>query len=339
MIFILLLICLLHYLNAEFVLFEKPPEGCMNSYLISKSRCLQRINSIKGCENWLHWVGRGCPNGRDGGCQFRGHCHFSCKRACLKQKECFWVGNKRNGYCKKKFSVITQILQEEYSISFVKKTIRQSIERWRKIIAGQTGWGISKSTNVCGRDYSIPSGIRIEDLLILFDFRNMDGEGGILASAAPCIDWNDGTTAVGVIRVDKADMATTFAISPLAFLDTITHEIGHVLGIGNKWPLRKLLAFNDTDIFYKGVNGNRGYKQIQGQGALQTYFDQRHWNPSEVGLELMNPFIDINGGAKLSALSGRSLADLSYVIRNDAKSKDSQIPNERTVPVRGFSLQ
>ena len=63
---------------------------------------------------------------------------------------------------------------------------------------------------------------------MLLDVRQIDGVGGILAEAAPCVDWPLGTTAIGVIRLDVDDINTWSqqGLTATNLVDVLTHEIG-----------------------------------------------------------------------------------------------------------------
>ena len=64
----------------------------------------------------------------------------------------------------------------------------------------------------------------------------IDGVGGILGSAGPClIRTTGGLTLYGVMRLDSADV-TTLEVAG-TFDEVILHEMGHVLGIGSLWQV------------------------------------------------------------------------------------------------------
>lgn len=63
------------------------------------------------------------------------------------------------------------------------------------------------------------------------------------------------------------------------FLQTVKHELGHVLGIGSVWEERNLVS-NGSDAspsVYLGPRGNEGHKLIGGQGeaaAIESHGGQ-----------------------------------------------------------------
>ena len=84
----------------------------------------------------------------------------------------------------------------------------------------------------------------VDDLLILASVQPVDGPGGVLAQAVPCLirDMNDNSNidvgdfpGLGVMFFDEADVDNEFAT-------TVLHEMGHVLGFGVLWGLQGLLA-------------------------------------------------------------------------------------------------
>ena len=61
----------------------------------------------------------------------------------------------------------------------------------------------------------------------------IDGAGGVLGSAGPCLIRDTGPTAVGRMRFDTADLASLEGGGQLD--EVVLHEMGHVIGIGSLW--------------------------------------------------------------------------------------------------------
>src|SRR5499426_669818 len=107
-----------------------------------------------------------------------------------------------------------------------KTAFKRAADRWTKVIVGD-----------------LPSvlvdGEVIDDVLILAQGSAIDGPGGILGQAGPTHlrPRNAGKAAFipakGTMQFDTADLAEMDADGTLN--DVITHEMGHVLGIGTIW--------------------------------------------------------------------------------------------------------
>ena len=333
----------------EIAFSTSAPDGCTISPTSTRNQCMKTIESIPGCEHWLNWEGVGCVrrsrnNKRrgDGGCQWKNNCEFKCPKQCSRRSECAWIvprnKPKSKGHCAKQFSVNFEYLQPSNPwLGILEDALKQAKKRWRKLLLGQGGWGVtSRAATICG-SYNLQRGIRIDDLHIIVDIRVLDGEGGILASAAPCVNWEDGTSAVGVLRLDADDLSERFSKREYhqLFIDTLAHEIGHILGIGNKWQERSLVVNvdNPSEPFYGeylGKNGIAGFAAISGRGNpkvdLISSTAARHWDEDNVVNELMSPFLDEENKNKLSQLSGQSLLDLGYILRPNPKFENYKVP-------------
>jgi len=85
----------------------------------------------------------------------------------------------------------------------------------------------------------------IDDVLILVQGAAIDGPGNILGQAGPTHlrPASDGNTAFipakGTMQFDSADLEEMEQNGTLN--DVITHEMGHVIGIGTIWPTKSLL--------------------------------------------------------------------------------------------------
>ena len=68
----------------------------------------------------------------------------------------------------------------------------------------------------------------------------------------------------GALTLDTADVANLIAQGTLT--STLTHEIGHILGVGSNWVGDKLEAKQGNSIVYLGKNGIVGQQEIGGTG-------------------------------------------------------------------------
>jgi len=155
--------------------------------------------------------------------------------------------------------------------------------------------------------------------------------------AGPLVDWSDGTTAIGVLRLDADDLAYwyDFGYSLGNLVDVVTHEIGHILGVGTKWAELDLLnnwnATAQGNAQYRGAGGVRGLQLLGKRGLplVETLGGPGtacvHWRESTYGSELMTPMLDF-AGAPLSSMTGLSLIDLGYVLRKDYTFEHYVVP-------------
>ena len=105
----------------------------------------------------------------------------------------------------------------------------------------------------------------IDDVLIEASGTPIDGPGGILGQAGPTHlrPAGAGTAAFipakGRMQFDTADLAAMQANGTLN--DVITHEMGHVLGIGTIWTTKGLLSgASGNNPVFTGTNAKREYQ-------------------------------------------------------------------------------
>jgi hypothetical protein len=175
----------------------------------------------------------------------------------------------------------------------------------------------------------------IDDLLILAQGQAIDGVGHILGQAGPTHVRvaPDGTflqPVKGHMAFDTADLAQMEADGTL--LDVITHEMGHVLGIGSLWAPLGLVSppAGDPDalvnpvfpgpatmIEYALLLGEEGGQPVplENQGGGGTA--RVHWRESVFGAELMTGFVGSSGNP-LSRLTVASLQDIGYEVDLEA---------------------
>lgn len=176
----------------------------------------------------------------------------------------------------------------------------------------------------------------IDDLVIFVGVGPSDGVGGLLGSAFPCWFRNAGAdapaTVVGYMEFDAADLDALAATGNL--VETIVHEMAHVLGFGVYWdfpPYRELLDYeiatgrecSTASSFavppaYTGIEALTAWTRLGGSGPLPV--EDRggrgtqcaHWSEDRFGNELMTGFLDIGTSNPLSELTIRSMRDLGY---------------------------
>lgn len=217
-----------------------------------------------------------------------------------------------------------------------KNAFKAAADRWSKVIIGDL------PTVIDGADV-------IDDLLIEAQGVAIDGPGQILGQAGPTKlrPHAAGASALlpakGIMSFDTADLAKMQAEGTL--VDVITHEMGHVLGIGTIWKLKNLLVGAGTNNpRFRGVNARREFGVLKGTGPTQVPVEntggpgtrEGHWRETVFRNELMSGFI---GGPNnpLSRLTVASLQDMGYVV-DMAAAETYALPNLLQMAEAGMLL-
>ena len=218
-----------------------------------------------------------------------------------------------------------------------KNAFKAAANRWTKVIIGD-----------------VPSvlvgGEVIDDLLIEAQGVAIDGAGGILGQAGPTnlrpasAGMNAFLPAKGIMSFDTADLAQMQADGTL--LDVITHEMGHVIGIGTIWTHKKLLAGAGTNNpRFTGTNAKKEFGILKGTGPVAVPVENTggvgtrdsHWRESLFRNELMSGFIAAPNNP-LSKMTVASLKDLGYVV-NMSAAEPYQLPNLQALAEAGLMRQ
>lgn len=190
----------------------------------------------------------------------------------------------------------------------------------------------------------------VDDLIIAIEILPIDGRHGVLANAGPRIIrrynqfpsfnyYGAGLPIAGYMRFDVDDFQN---LNSDIMESVITHEMGHVLGIGSLWPTFDLvyprgcrdMAINGTlpttdprfvgpsvygALSDVGYNGTRA--PVENTGGLGTACS--HWRESTFGTELMTGYVSVSETSLLSRVTAASLEDLGYVINIDSPAIDA----------------
>jgi hypothetical protein len=191
----------------------------------------------------------------------------------------------------------------------------------------------------------------IDDLLIYAEVGAIDGVGGILGQAGPCIIRTSSFhPIVGFMRFDVADLNNLEASGLLE--TTILHEMQHVIGFGTIWANRGVLTGSGTaDPFFTGANAIAGFDGI---GGL-TYPGNKvpventggpgtangHWRESVFDNELMTGFVNQGVANPLSVVTVEQFHDLGYTVNTGAADNFSvgPFPAPPRVTATGFQLR
>jgi hypothetical protein len=207
---------------------------------------------------------------------------------------------------------------------------QQAAARWSEIIVGD-----------------LPSftiqGVTIDDLLIFAQGVAIDGPSMVLGQAGPRFFREDsGLPAVGLMEFDTADVAGLEANGGL--LNTIIHEMGHVLGIGTLWENLGLLQGAGTfNPVFVGENAAREFGALIGNdGPLPVPVENRggpgtadgHFRELLFANELMTGFLD-PGFNPISRVTVGALEDMGYEVNYDAADA-YQLPSCREMTLMGL---
>jgi len=187
----------------------------------------------------------------------------------------------------------------------------------------------------------------IDDLLILAQGISIDGPGGILGQAGPTHirPAAAGDAAFlpvkGIMSFDTADLARMEADGTLH--DVITHEMGHVLGVGTIWDLKGLLQGGGTaNPTFVGQGAMEAFGILLGTGEpepvpVESTGGRRtrdgHWRESVFRNELMTGFVG-QAGNPLSRMTVASFGDLGYQGDRDA-AEEFALPDLLALAVAG----
>lgn len=167
----------------------------------------------------------------------------------------------------------------------------------------------------------------IDDLVIFANVTAIDGPGGILGQAGPCLIRTAGSLPVlGIMQFDVADLNNLETAGQLD--EVILHEMQHVIGFGTIWNnLGVISGAGGADPFFTGANaiaafnanGGNSYPgtpvPLENTGGSGTR--DSHWRETVFKNELMTGFL--NGGANpLSVITVQHFADIGYSVNPGA---------------------
>src|SRR5262245_328452 len=143
-----------------------------------------------------------------------------------------------------------------------KNAFKAAADRWASVIVGDL-----PSVRVDGEV--------IDDLLILAQGVPIDGPGRILGQAGPThlrpasAGASKFLPVKGIMSFDTADLAKMQADKTLK--DVITHEMGHVIGIGTIWERLGLLKDAGTSkTRFIGKNARREFGKLKKKAAMDV---------------------------------------------------------------------
>jgi len=217
-----------------------------------------------------------------------------------------------------------------------KDAFKSAADRWSRMIVGDL-------------PSVVVDGEVIDDVLILAQGQAIDGPGRILGQAGPTRlrPRNAGNAAFipakGTMAFDTADLQDMEQRGTLN--DVITHEMGHVLGIGTIWTQKRLLQGAGTaNPTFTGRTAEAEYGRLRNLGPTPIPVENMggpgtadsHWRESVFGNELMTGFV----AAALNPLSRLTVAclqDLGYVVNLNA-AEPYDLPNHLEMAEAGLLM-
>ncbi|MCB2155603.1 hypothetical protein KQI84_12015 [bacterium] len=187
----------------------------------------------------------------------------------------------------------------------------------------------------------IPNIGDIDDLRITAKAVDIDGASGILAQAAATVKRLPSyLPAEGFMQFDTADIGNLEATGD-DFVEVITHEMGHVLGVGSIWPDLSLIEGAGTaDPRFTGSGATLEYNQIFSLSEASVPVEQdggsgtrdKHWDEETFGTELMTGTHSSGETSQLSRITAASMRDMGYEVSMAAADPYSPpaVPPRRT---------
>ncbi len=200
---------------------------------------------------------------------------------------------------------------------------------WERAITGNLAWSTTRKPSLetdclakSGIGHNVVGDRVVDDLLIYAQIREIDGPGGVIAGAGPClIRENNSLPVVGIMFFDRADMSGDHVEG------TVLHEMAHVIGFGTLWEHLGLLrnpasGIGGQDTHFEGAETAEAFRAVGGdrytggspvpvqhQGGEGVW--NGHWREFVFRSELMTPFPDA-GANPLSVVSLASMVDIGY---------------------------
>ena len=214
-----------------------------------------------------------------------------------------------------------------------KNAFKAAADRWASVIVGDL-----PSVRVDGEV--------VDDLLILAQGTAIDGPRGILGQAGPTHIRPESAGKAkflpvkGIMSFDTADLQAMQQDGTLK--DVITHEMGHVIGVGTIWERKGLLKDAGLNtVRFVGKNARIEFGKLKKSKAADVPVENTggpgtadgHWRESVFRNELMSGFIAAPNNP-LSRLTVASLLDMGYEV-DLSKAEPYKLPDLFAVAAAG----
>ncbi|HET7602106.1 MAG TPA: leishmanolysin-related zinc metalloendopeptidase [Gemmatimonadales bacterium] len=202
----------------------------------------------------------------------------------------------------------------------MQRAVTAAVARWRAIISNDLPDATLDRAEAECFDAQPAIAETVDDILIYIETDGIDGVGGILGAAGPCLIRSlSRLPSMGYMHLDVADVAQLAANGQLQ--DVVLHEMGHILGIGTLWADRNyVLNPGSSNPRYSGTAGVEGYRDLGGLSSTVpventggTGTADVHWREETFGQELMTGYIS-NADNPLTRMTIGSLQDLGYTV-------------------------
>lgn len=211
--------------------------------------------------------------------------------------------------------------------------------RWEQVITKPLDpYQVVVNANECGA--GLPAvNESVQNMIIYIQADSIDGPGNTAGEGGPCVLRDPPSvmlTALGSLTVDTADVA--YAASNGSLVDLLTHEMGHILGIGTLWGTsffpNTTTGLGTSDPLFIGAkargaatalaftNDSSLGVPIENTGGAGTR--DGHWRASVFGHELMTGTLHL-GGNPMSLVTVQALADLGYTVAPQAAADFSAL--------------
>jgi uncharacterized protein YjdB len=212
----------------------------------------------------------------------------------------------------------------------------EAAARWEQVITQPlVPYQVIAKAGDCGKGIPAVNEL-VPNMIIYVQADSIDGAGKIAGQGGPCIIRDDAPqlTALGTLQVDTADVA--WAANNGVLTDLLTHEMGHIMGIGTLWGppffpnTATGLGTGNTCGANPQFTGHAGRVSsaalgftsdssqgvpIENTGGLGTC--DAHWRATVFGQELMTGTLHANANP-LSLVTIEALADLGYGVTPQA---------------------
>lgn len=234
-----------------------------------------------------------------------------------------------------------EVIPVDAGVEAIELELRAATARWMRILRDtelpDIALGEGPKPECIGLKLDSRSRV-VDDLVILASVRSIDGLGGTMAVSGTCwVHWDSSLPYLGALILDRADVEQLDARD---LKDLISHEIGHILGIGTLWSdfglLRNPSRFAPgADTHFEGplaiaafdAAGGVGYlhgkvpvENLMGPGSADV-----HWRESVLGPELMTPILVPGKSNHLSTITIQSLSDMGYTV-DLAQAEEFTVP-------------
>jgi hypothetical protein len=215
--------------------------------------------------------------------------------------------------------------------------VSAAVSKWQSTIAGDlSNISLTVAAGACGVSHPAYTNRPVDDLLVVAEVAHIDGRNNILAQAGPClVRSSNGTAVMGFVQVDADDVPF---LDQQALNAVVTHEIGHVIGIGTLDRWYSTLTGTSGDPYFPGAAARSHYASaggalphavpVEAGGGGGTAL--AHWRESDMGRELMTGYLN-SGANPLSAITIGALADMGYAVNYGAAESYTVAPGAPAV--------